>query len=86
MHAITNTRNDLEGTGKPLTDLQSQVLSFIGRFHVAKGYPPTRGEISKEFGWTHPSAAQKHINLIEKKGYIKVMPKISRGIVVVKYD
>ena len=83
MQGITNAKN---GTGKPLTDLQSQVLSFIGRFHIANGYPPTRGEISKEFGWTHPSAAQKHINLIEKKGYIRIMPRISRGIVVIKYD
>lgn len=73
-------------TWKPLTLLQSQVLDFICRFRDGNGYPPTRGEISANFGWIHPSAAQKHMNLIAKKGYIKIMPRISRGIVVIRHD
>lgn len=77
-------RTDLNGTGKPLTHLQSQVMDFIIKFRDGNGYPPTRGEISANFGWTHPSAAQKHMNLIAKKGFLKIMPRISRGIVVIK--
>jgi len=70
-------------TWKPLTPLQLRVLEFICRFHDENGYPPTRGEISKYFEWANASAAQKHMNLIARKGYIKIMPKIARGIVVV---
>lgn len=71
---------------KPLTLLQSQVLDFIRRFSEGNGYPPTRGEISNNFGWKHPSAAQKHLNLLERKGYVRQAPKIARGIVVIRHD
>jgi repressor LexA len=68
--------------GKPLTARQEQILGFI-RSHIAeRGFPPTRKEIAKHFGFRSPNAAQEHLHWIERKGYITVHPEISRGIQV----
>jgi repressor LexA len=65
-----------------LTDAQQGVLDYIVQYRNSKGWPPTRGEIAKHFGWDSSNAATQHLRLIEKKGYIRLVPMISRGIEV----
>ena len=53
-----------------LTERQREVLSFIESYLSEKGYPPTVREIGTHFRFG-PRAAKEHLDLIEKKGYIR---------------
>jgi repressor LexA len=65
---------------KPLTKRQNQVLSFISE-HIDKiGFPPTRTELSKHFGFKSPNAAESHLRALEKKGVLRIERGRSRGI------
>lgn len=65
---------------KPLTEAQRKVFNFIVYYKKANGWPPTRQEISDHFGWGAHNAAQNHLRLIERKGYVRLIDNISRGI------
>ena len=68
----------------PLTKRQKQVLRFIRR-KIIQGLPPTRREISADgLGSDNPGASVSHLEALEKKGYIKRFPRISRGIRLTK--
>lgn len=68
-------------TPRDLTAKQQRVLDYLTRYLHKNGIPPTRKEISKHFGFKSQTAAQGHLMLIAKKGYIKLMNGgISRGI------
>jgi repressor LexA len=45
-----------------------------------KGIPPTLADVAKHFGYKNRATVQQHLQAIEKKGYIKKSPKLSRGI------
>lgn len=47
---------------------------------VQTGYPPTRQEIASAMGYRSANAAHEHLLAIERKGFIQLMPNISRGI------
>lgn len=64
-----------------LTERQAQVLDFIRDFAGECGYPPTRVEIAAYFQWSSPNAAEEHIKALARKGYLKVVPGISRGLI-----
>ncbi|MBI5484785.1 MAG: transcriptional repressor LexA [Deltaproteobacteria bacterium] len=65
-----------------LTDRQQQVLniitSYIGRF----GTPPSQREIAGELGVNGTLGIMKHLNALEKKGYLNRREGSSRGIVL----
>ena len=65
-----------------LTSQQSKVLAFVKKHLKDKGYPPTRKEIMQAFDWKSNNAAQEHLSLIEKKGYIRLDAGVQRGIVI----
>lgn len=65
---------------KTLTPAQQKVMKFILRYRDDKGYPPTRAEINMHFGWSSPNAASQHLRLMERKGYVRLIDNISRGI------
>ena len=68
-----------------LTGQQREVLKFVKAYAKANGMPPTRMEIAQGFGWKSANAAQQHLILIERKGYIKLLDKgKSRGIAILK--
>ena len=69
-------------TKTPLTKQQGKVLAFVREFIRDRGYPPTRKEIADGFGW-YPSAAQSHLVLIQKKGYIKLDSRAGQRNIVV---
>lgn len=63
-----------------LTAKQALVFKFIKRYQAKHGYPPTRAEIVKQFGYSSATAANDHLKAIEKRGWIKLLPTVSRGI------
>jgi len=67
-----------------LTATQSRVLAFIGARIRDHGYPPTRIEISRHFGYRSPNAAECHLRALAAKGVIELIPSISRGIRMVQ--
>jgi repressor LexA len=54
-----------------LTDRQSKVLQAIETFVFEHGYFPTIRQLGKMLDLVNPSAVFKHVQSLEKKGYIK---------------
>ena len=67
---------------KGLTSRQEEILNLIKDYLKEKGFPPTRADISKSFGFKSPNAAEQHLRAIEKKGFISILSGASRGIVL----
>ena len=65
---------------KPLTKRQKEVLNFISDHIDSIGFPPTRNELSKHFGFRSPNAAESHLRTLEGKGMIRIEAGHSRGI------
>ncbi|HKB85524.1 MAG TPA: transcriptional repressor LexA [Ignavibacteriaceae bacterium] len=63
-----------------LTEIQKKILEFLIEQKVNKGYPPTLAEIAEFFGYRNRATVQQHLQAIERKGYIKRNPGLSRGI------
>ncbi len=69
-----------------LTDRQRQVLDFIRRAIRADGFPPTVRDIAGHLGIISLNAIRRHLQALEKKGFIVVEPGKSRGIRIVGDD
>jgi len=67
---------------KPLTRRQKEILAFISDHIDGAGFPPTRNEISKHFGFRSPNAAESHLRALEHKGVIRIQAGHSRGIIL----
>jgi len=65
---------------RPLTKRQKEILNFILEHIDSIGYPPTRNELSKHFGFRSPNAAESHLRALENKGVIRIEAGRSRGI------
>lgn len=63
-----------------LTTRQTEVLDVIKAHLAETGYPPTRQDIAREFGFKSPNAAEEHLRALARKGVIEVIPGTSRGI------
>ena len=63
-----------------LTQRQAEILRLINDFLKKTGFPPTRAEIAKIFGFSSANAAEDHLRALEKKGHIELLPGASRGI------
>ncbi|WKZ68048.1 MAG: transcriptional repressor LexA [Melioribacteraceae bacterium] len=63
-----------------LTKIQKQILDFIIDNKSNFGMPPTLAEIANHFKYKNRATVQQHLKAIERKGYLKRNPKISRGI------
>jgi repressor LexA len=63
-----------------LTPRQAEILDFIRRALVESGAPPTREEIAEAFGFRSLNAAEQHLQALQKKGLIELVPGTSRGI------
>lgn len=68
-----------------LTEIQKKILDFLIEQRV-KGIPPTLAEIAANFGYKNRSTVQQHLEALEKKGYIRRNPKISRSIELIIED
>ena len=65
---------------RELTEIQKRVFNFLNEYLGEKGFPPTLREIASHFGLRGPKGPQKTLNILERKGYIRKIPGISRAI------
>lgn len=54
-----------------LTERQQQVLSFVCAYIDNNGYPPSQREIAAHLGISGNLAVMKHLEALEKKGYLR---------------
>jgi repressor LexA len=65
-----------------LTERQRDVLAFIESELEHNGVAPTLREISERFGFASTASAQKHIALLERKGFLRREKHQKRGLVL----
>ncbi len=65
---------------KEITEIQKRILNYLIEQKTGRGIPPTLAEIAKFFGYRNRATVQQHLAALEKKGFIKRNPKLSRGI------
>jgi repressor LexA len=63
-----------------LTDRQKEVLDFISRSIVERGYPPTLREIGEHMGIRSTNGVNDHLKALEKKGYLQREDLKSRAL------
>jgi len=63
-----------------LTSRQGEILDFIRDIVKRTGMPPTRAEISTQFGFRSPNAAEEHLRALARKGAIEISSGTARGI------
>ena len=63
-----------------LTHRQQAILDFVRERIAADGLPPTWAEIARAFGFRQTRAAQKHLQALEAKGHLQLLPGKARGI------
>jgi repressor LexA len=63
-----------------LTARQQAIYDFVRERIAADGLPPTWAEIARAFGFRQTRAAQKHLQALEAKGYLTLLPGKARGI------
>lgn len=71
-------------TMEGLTEIQRKILEFLKAYTGNHGYPPTVRELGDQFKifW---SAARKHLQSLERKGFVRINPARSRGIEIVGF-
>lgn len=65
-----------------LTPRQSEILSFIREGAEERGVIPSVREIMTRFGFTSPATVASHLDLLEKKGFIRRESGRSRNIIL----
>lgn len=71
---------------KELTKVQKEMLEYLIHI-ISKGkLMPTLAELADHFGYKNRATVQQHLLALEKKGYLRRNPKISRGIELVTDD
>lgn len=65
-----------------LTERQRDVLEFIEKNLDDCGVAPTLREIAEAFGFASTASAQKHIALLERKGFLRREKHQKRGLVL----
>ena len=65
---------------RELTEIQRKILEHLIDQIKGKGIPPTLAEVARHFGYKNRATVQQHFGAIEKKGFIRKNPKLSRGI------
>jgi repressor LexA len=65
-----------------LTEKQRDVLEFIRGRIEDRGVAPTLQEIATAFGFRSTASAQKHVGLLERKGFLKREKHQKRGLVL----
>jgi repressor LexA len=67
-----------------LTARQNEILDFIRARLRDTGFPPTREDIARQFGFSSKTGAQDHLMAIARKGHIELVPGNARGIRLLK--
>src|ERR1043165_5418076 len=67
----------------PITARQRRVLDYIRHYFELHQEAPTMAEIGKEFGMTSSASAHNVVAILEREGFIRRIPNVSRGIELV---
>ena len=67
-------------TTRGLTKKQKRVLLFLEDFIQEHGFPPTVREIAHHLKMSGPHSAKRFLDMLQKKGFIRRLPKSSRAI------
>ena len=67
-----------------LTERQTEVLQGIHDIFQEKRYPPTVREIGERLGLRSSCTVQRHLEALERKGYIKRDPTKARSVKIIK--
>jgi len=70
-------------SGKELTEKQKEIFDYIVDYVQENGFPPTREEIAKNFNLKQKASVGHQLQALEKKGFIKIINKVARGIEIV---
>ncbi len=65
---------------KGLSSKQQHIIDFIRSFVVDRSYPPTIRDIVSGCGISSTSVVSYNLNILEREGYIRRHPEVSRGI------
>jgi repressor LexA len=68
----------------PVTSRQRHVYEFISRYQEIHHQPPTIAEIGRQFQMTSPASVHSILSALEREGFIKRIPNVSRGIELIK--
>ncbi|UCH64610.1 MAG: transcriptional repressor LexA [Ignavibacterium sp.] len=71
---------------KELTERQNKILFFIKEFVRENGFPPTLREIGRSFEISSTFGVKRHLDALEKKGYIRIESNASRGIAIINQE
>jgi len=63
-----------------LTERQRQVLEYIRETVAFSGMPPTVAEITAAMGVSSTNGIRGHLQALERKGAVELIPNASRGI------
>ena len=63
-----------------LTERQQAILNFISESTKERGFPPSIREISSHFGIQSTQGALRHLDALEKKGYLKRDARSARSV------
>ena len=63
-----------------LTERQRAILNFISESTQERGFPPSIREISTHFGIQSTQGALRHLDALEKKGYLKRDARSARSV------
>ncbi|MFC1991828.1 transcriptional repressor LexA [Chloroflexota bacterium] len=68
---------------KTLSSRQQHIIDFVSRFWQERSYPPTVRDIVSGCGISSTSVVDYNLGILERKGYIRRHPGISRSIKLV---
>jgi repressor LexA len=68
---------------KTLSSRQRHIIDFVNRFWLDRSYPPTVRDIVSGCGISSTSVVDYNLVILEREGYIRRHPGISRGIELV---
>jgi repressor LexA len=68
-----------------LTSRQAEVLAFLEERQRSTGFSPSLKEIARHFGFASTFAVREHLRLIEKKGFLRRVPRKSRAIRITRH-
>ena len=74
----------MENNRLPLTDRQREIYEFIREAVRAENRPPTMREIGDRFSISSTNGVREVLETLERKGYIRRAPFLSRGIELVE--
>lgn len=68
----------------PISPKQQRILTFIVGYISSNNQSPTMAEIGRHFQMRSSASVSQVLAVLEREGFIKRIPNISRGIQVVE--